>query len=637
MAYNNENDETIKEEQTSQEVPESNPIQLSAKDPSEMMDKQKKLVDTYMKKFQAWENWRKPFEDVWDEVYRLYMNSKEKRKTPSRSNITVPIAFQTIEAAVPKIVNTIFSSQIEFFDVIPTNPEDEEFASVIKLLLSYQLMQADFFIKFVDFTKQLLMYGTSYFKVYWKVKRQWVWERKPIREENFSIMGFKLGSRITGWEETKEYKVIEKRPEVDVLDILDVFPDPEARNEKEGSGIFLRSWMNVNDLKQMGKGQFPIYANVDNEELKPDKTSFSTSRNQRLSARGASDPSVADPDQIEIIEYWGQCDLDDDGIKEEVYLVFANRKVLLKAEPNPFHHQKRPIVRSVLFPVPMEWYGIGLIEPVISNIHELWTLRRQRIDNINMIINRMWKINSIADIELDTLVSVPNGIVITDDMNAVEPLETPNVTADAYNEAGIVQADIENATAPRSMQGTPESGRLGRTARGAQLIITQALEKFGTIIKLSAEEMAIKRILRMFHQLNLQFIDDDDVLRDPGMYGHLFQEQVTPEMIRAEVKFNMVGISDMVNKEAKINQIVSFMGVFGKVLAPETISDLAKEVWRLQDMDPRKVNIQGMQAAVMPGNVVDEQITQSVLGQTQNQGSQTTPAIPGVQSTSTGE
>jgi len=617
-----------------EENPENNPIQISAKDPSEMMEKQKKLVDIYIKKFQAWENWRKPFENIWDEVYRLYMNSKEKRKTPSRSNITVPIAFQIIEAAIPKIVNTIFASQIEFFDVIPTNPDDEEFASVIKLLLNYQLMQSNFFIKFVDFIKQLLLYGTSYFKVYWKVKRQWVWERKPIREDNFSILGFKMGSRITGWEEEKSYKIVEKRPEVDVLDILDVFPDPEARNEKEGSGVFIRSWINFNDLKLMGKGQFPIYANTNSDELKPDKTSFSTSRNQRLSARGAADPTIADPEQIEILEYWGQCDLDDDGIKEEVYLVFANRRVLLKAEANPFYHQKRPIIRSVLFPVPMEWYGIGLIEPVISNIHELWTLRRQRIDNINMIINRMWKVNSIADVDLDTLISVPNGIIITDDMNAVEALETPNVTSDAYNEATIVQSDIENATAPRSVQGTPESGRLGRTARGAQLIITQALEKFGTIIKLSAEEMAIKRILRMFHQLNLQFIDDDDILRDPGMYGHLFQQEITPEMIRAEVKFNMVGISDMINKEAKINQIVSFMGVFGKVLTPETISVLAKEVWKLQDMDPKKVNIQGMQTTIMPGNVVDEQITQSVLGQTQNQGTQTPIAVPGVQSTS---
>lgn len=632
MDYNEKDDmkENNEAEKEMPQDPSTSPIQIQAKDPSEMMDKQNKIVDQYIKKFTSWEAWRKPFEDVWDEIYRLYMNSKDKRKTPTRSNITVPVAFQIIEAAVPKIVNTIFASQIEFFEVIPTNPEDQEFAQVIQLLLSYQLAQADFFVKFMDFTKQLLMYGTSYFKVYWKVKRQWVWERKPVREENFSILGFKMGSRITGWEEEKSYKVIEKRPEIDVIDILDIFPDPEARNEKEGQGIFIRSWMNINDVKQMGKGQFPVYANTDSPDIKPDKASYSASRNQRLAARGASDPSVADADQIEILEYWGQYDLDEDGIKEEVYLVFANRKVLLKAEPNPFHHQKRPILRTVLFPIPMEWYGMGLIEPVISNIHELWTLRRQRIDNINMIINRMWKVNSIADVDLDTLVSVPNGIVITDDMNAVEPLETPNVTADAYNEAGIVQSDIENATAPRSMQGTPESGRLGRTARGAQLIITQALEKFGTAIKL-IEEMAIKRTLRMFHQLNLQFIDDDDVLRDPGMYGHLFQEQVTPEMIRAEVKFNMVGISDMVNKEGKINQIISFMGVFGKVLAPDTISTLAKEVWKLQDLDPRKINIQGMQAAMMPGNVMDENVTQSVLGQAQNQGTSVTPAVPPAQ------
>jgi len=629
MAYDDENKMDEQENKIAQDPSES-PIQITAKDPSEMMDKQKKLVDTYIKKFKAWETWRKPFENVWDEVYRLYMSTKERRKTPTRSNITVPIAFQIIEAAVPKIVNTIFASQIEFFEVIPTNPEDQEFAEVIQLLISYQLAQADFFVKFMDFVKQLLMYGTSYFKVYWKVKRQWVWERKPIREDNFSILGFKMGSRITGWEEEKSYKVIEKRPEIDVLDILDVFPDPEARNEKEGQGIFIRSWININDLKEMGKGQFPVYANTNSPEIAPDKSTYSASRNLRMTARGTSDPNVADPDQVEILEYWGQCDLDEDGIKEEAYLVFANRQVLLKAEPNPFHHQKRTVIRTVMFPVPMEWYGIGLIEPVISNIHELWTLRRQRIDNINMIINRMWKINSIADVDLDTLVSVPNGIIITDDMKAVEALETPNVTSDAYNEAAIVQSDIENATAPKSVQGTPESGRLGRTARGAQLIITQALEKFGTAIKL-IEEMAIKRTLRMFHQLNLQFIDDDDVLRDPGMYGHLFQEQVTPEMIRAEVKFNMVGISDMVNKEGKINQIISFMGVFGKVLAPDSISDLAKTVWKLQDMDPRKINLQGMQAAIMPGNVVDEQVTQSVLGQTQNQGAQTPQAVPPVQ------
>ena len=232
---------------------------------------------------------------------------------------------------------------------------------------------------------------------------------------------------------------------------------------------------------------------------------------------------------LELLEYWGYWDLDGDGIKEEACLVIANRSVLVKAIANPFDHQKKPIVRSALFTVPLEWYGIGLIEPVISNIHELWTIRRQRLDNVNMVINRMWKVSSIADVDLDTLISSPNGVVVTDDMNAVEVLDTPNVTESAYAEATQIEADIKEAVLPDSAMGTPDSGRLGRTARGAQMIIGQALEKYGTAIKF-IEETAIKRVLRMFHQLNLQFIDDDDILREPGLYGHLFDQQITPEI-----------------------------------------------------------------------------------------------------------
>jgi hypothetical protein len=602
------------------------PIEIEAKNPEEKGIKEKEMVDKLIGIFEKWEGWRRPFERVWNEIYRLYFSAADKHKTPTRSLITVPIAFQLIESALPKIVNTIFSSQEEFFEVQPTDPDDVEFATVIQTLLTYQLAQADFFIKFIDFTKQLLMYGTSYFKVYWKVRRKWVWTRTPKRRKH-SILGFQMGE-VLEWEDKKEYKVVEKRPELDVLDILDVYPDPEARTEKEAAGVFIRSWINIDDLREMGKGQFPIYANTEREDLKPDRSGFMSSRNTRSAVRGTSNPSVVDPKSVEVIEFWGSYDVDGDGIKEEAYVVIANRRILLKASANPFYHQKRPIVRAVLFPIPGEWYGLGLIEPVISNIHELWTLRRQRMDNVNMVINRMWKVNSMADIDLDTLVSGPNNIIITDDMNGVEVLDTPNITQTAYQESAALMSEIEDATVPRSVQGTPQSGKLGRTARGAQMIISQALEKFGSAIKL-IEEMGIKRVLRMFHQLNLQFIDNDDVLQDPGLYGSIFEKQITPEMIRAEVEFKMQGISDMVGKEGKINQVISFMGVFGKVLSANSITELAKKVWSLMGFNKSEIELQGVQAASMEGNVLDPNITQAVIGQTQNQGASAPPAIPG--------
>lgn len=553
---------------------------------------EKKVVDDIMGIFDLWDAWRRPFENMWNQIYRMYFSNVDASKTTTRAKIFVPIIFQVVEATIPKIMNVIFGSD-EYFDVEPSNKKDQPMADVIKILLNYQLYQADFFIKFMDFTKQLILYGTSYFLVFWKVERKWVWTRTPIRQD-FQILGFKLGSKIIGWNEKKEYKVTFRGPDLEVLDILDVWPDPASPNEKQGRGVFVRTWEDVDSIKEKGKGAYPVYANTETDALKSKDGNMQNSRQSRLSSRGTTQQMKQSGDNVEELSFYGLYDLDGDGIREEVQIVIGSRKVLLKAQSNPFHHGKRPLIRSTLFPVPKEWYGIGLVEPVISLVHEMNTLRRQRLDNINLALNRMWKILSYADIDLETLVSTPNGIILTDDMNAVESIGTENITQNAYQEADVVKLDIESTTAPKSLQGTPESGRLGRTAKGAQLIIGQALEKFGTAVKM-IEETAVKRILRMFHQLNLQFIDDDDVLRDPGMYGSIFQTDVTPEMLRAEIKFKLHGISDVIGKEGKINQIITFFGVFKNFMSPKTISSLAIKVWRLMGFPSDDIEIVAQQ------------------------------------------
>jgi hypothetical protein len=601
------------------------PIAIEESDPEKRKLKEESIVSVISKKFDQWSAWRRPYEKVWDECYRLYFSSTDKLKTPTRSSVTIPIIFQIIETAVPKIINTIFASNEDFFECVPTDPAELERTNLVELLLGYQLAQADFFEKFMDFTKQLLMYGTSYFKIYWKVIRKWVVTREIIRKP-VSILGFKLRDAVYG-QEKKEYKVVERRPEIDVLDILDVFPDPEARSERDSDGVILRSWINIDQLKELGAGKYPVYANVDSEDIKPDKASFTSSRHMRYAVRGTSSGNAVDSHQVELLEYWGYYDLDGDGIREECYLVVANRKVLVKAIANPFDHQKRPLIRSVLFPVPMEWFGLGMIEPVINNVHELWTIRRQRLDNINQILNRMWKANALADIDPDMLVSSPGGIIWVDQMTDVEALEQPNVTDQAFTEAAMLQTEIKDALIPDSAMGTPQTGKLGRTARGAQMIIGQALEKFGTAIKL-IEEMALKRILRMFYQLDLQFLDEDEVFQKSGLYGHLFDREVTPELIRAEFEIKIVAVSDIVDKESKINRVISFMGIFGKVLSPDSISALAKKVWKLMGFNKDEITLAGMQPQVPPENIVDGNLSNAVNGQVTTNGAETPMAAP---------
>jgi hypothetical protein len=546
------------------------PIQIGAKSKDEAMSKETQVVKDLVDKFEKWDSWRKPLEDRWFEMYRAYFT------------------------------NTIFSSE-SFFDVVPINPEDQDLAEVIQLILEYQLALANFYPKFVDFAKQLCIYGTSYFKVYWKVKRQWVWEREPIRKP-VSLFGISFPTeKIVGWKEKKAYKVVERRPEVDVVDILDVYPDPDARTEQEGKGVFFKTFLSKDAVREMGAGKYPIYANTKSDALKSNRfdNSFGVSRQQRFTTRGLSN-IAGDSKAVEILEFWGNYDIDGDGIAEEVYIVIGNRQVLLKATGNPFHHQKRPLVKSTLFPVPMEWYGIGLVEPVLGQQYELNTLRRQRLDNINQILNNMWIVKDTADIDLDTLITSPSGIILAGDpATDIIDKRPPDVTQSAYVEAQALETEMEKTTVSEAAQGTPASGRLGRTASGAKLIISQAMEKFGTVVR-SVEETALKKVLRMFHQLDLQFIDDDDVLADPGLYGAILDEKVTPEMLRADVRFKMVGVSEMVNKEAKASQLTTFFGMFKDVMKPETITLIMRKMWQLAGFDSKELDkVQGAQ----PSNV----------------------------------
>ena len=575
------------------------PIDLGKGSEEEIFEKSKKVVSKMVNMFEKWDAWRKPLEDRWNQIYRLYFNDDNEVKTTTRSRIFVPMVFKLVEAALPLIVNTIFSSD-SIFEVMPVNPADQPIADVIQILLDFQLTEASFYIKFLDFTKQLILYGTSYFKVYWKVKRQWVWERTPIRQP-VSFFGIPMGEKIVGWEETKSYKIVDRRPEVDVLDILDVFPDPDATNVADGAGVFVRTFMSQDDLREMGAGPHPIYANTDDDGIKsgaPDGQ-YSVSRQYRNTTRGVS-ANVGKTKGVEILEFWGKYDVDGDGIREEAYIVVANRKVLLKATGNPFHHQKRPLIKSNLFRVPLEWYGIGVVEPVISQQHELNTLRRQRLDNINQVLNAMWKVKDTADIDLNSLITSPSGIIITSEMDGLEALRPNDVTGSAFAEASILESEMEAVTVTQAAQGNPASGKLGRTSSGARMIIAQSLEKFGTATRL-IEETAVKRVIRMFHELNLQFLDDDDILRDPGLYGNLFAAEVTPEMLRAEIHIKMLGIGEMIGKEGKINQIASFVGMFKDTMTPEEINLTKKKMWTLMAFDPKDMGTTEPGPAMNPG------------------------------------
>jgi hypothetical protein len=158
---------------------------------------EKTCLDKLMGDFTKREDWRRPYEILWWQIYLLYMSGQVASKTPSRAKVFIPICYQIIEAATPKLISFLSDNDSQF-GVVPQDIKQQQIADNIKNLLQKQLQLAGFNRKYEAFIKQLLMYGTSYFFIDWKVRYAWVWERVP---------GNDYRSRPRDRRERSEYEV----------------------------------------------------------------------------------------------------------------------------------------------------------------------------------------------------------------------------------------------------------------------------------------------------------------------------------------------------------------------------------------------------------------------------------------------
>lgn len=535
------------------------------------------------------ESWRRLYETLWWNLYSLYMGGNRTATTPTRSKIFVPIAFQLIEIATPKLIS-FMSNNDSIFDVEPDDIKDQAIADNIKRLISDQLDKNNFSDTYESFVKQLLLYGTSYFYVDYKVKWDWIWERIP--KSTTTVDEFGINHTTVEYVNQKSYKIVERRPNLIWLDILDVFPQQDhPRVEDQYPGICIRRFMDRKEFERMCDTPQPYFGNKEAALATGTSQKFQESRQFRKAARGET--ATAGSTDIELLEWWMKYDLDGDGIDEECQIIIANRTVVVRAVENPYYHQKRPIIKVCFCKVPGEWYGIGLIEPVISLINQLTTVRRQRLDNITLILNRMWKVKASADIDPTKLVASPNGIILVDDMGDVMPLEIPDVTQSSYQDANQILSDIFAATVPQAITGSMDDMKTGSIGIGAvRANIAQALEKFATAAK-AIEDEGVKPVINLFYQLDLQYLNTDEIIR--AFYGKIFPDPsiVTPEMIRANVSFNMTVLSEMVNTDMKIAQSQAFFTLGATQFSPDTNQLILKKIWGLMGNDEDQITVVG--------------------------------------------
>lgn len=401
-------------------------------------------------------NFRRPYDIRRSYFYRQYIGQRDRRMYPDnitpRSNTFVPYPSSNVEAMVSRVHDAFFSIDPPL-EVRPHQGDDAA-GTAMQLVMLSVLHKAHWINKIELFTRDLCIYGHSAIKVDWDWDYDMVTGPEPVYAQqpvmDPSTGGAQMGpdgqpvmQQIQGPDgkpvQIGTKKVTKKVPRncvkiIDV-DIYDLMVDPD---KKMVAHVTETSW---GEMKRQYEANPALYFPKAMEELTTRLNQYKDLDRDGIIIRQA--------------EFWDdtnktvtQCTFGEDadaiGWKDRRYQyrnasysaykrrVYNGPPVLLYTGPNPFAHQRMPVLHTGYIKVKGDVYGIGVIEKISDLVEGVNVLTNMITDNWNMGINRRYAYDVQVDIDHDQLSqgNVPGGKigVVGDPSKAIMPLPvfTPN-------------------------------------------------------------------------------------------------------------------------------------------------------------------------------------------------------------------
>jgi len=480
------------------------------------------------------EDYCEPYFERAKRHYKLYRfdSAVDKDDWPYVNRVRSRDILAFIEDSTAILIQTLFA-QIPFFAVIPretrlmmqqhTGIDPMLLGDQISRALDYQISHEDteFFEEIVDFFKGGCIFGNSYMGVYPK----------------FTPEGVYL------------------RPMLKTTDYWDVLPVVGAKRASRARGVFVREFQALESLQEdAARG---MYKNV---ELLRGRGSVGSDpqyawHKQLLQEVGMTNYIASDGDDIEVIHYFSGGHI----------ITFADRRVLLRNSNEPMSNQMTgqsqvikpfpydmPIVQYKYMPIPLEFFGMGIPEVLEILQEDKNLIDSARRDNIDLVIQKVLKARSGADLNFDLMKFYPGAIWPMENLADVEEMEMQDVTQSSYQESAKKTAEMENAL---SLFGYARGMTPTHTEQPTTVLKLQqaSLNRLDLAVKL-AEFTTLQNIATRIILLTRRFMPPDvyesiigDV--DAGFY------RLSEEDIRRFYYFKPVGSSVTNIKELRQQQI----------------------------------------------------------------------------------
>lgn len=392
-------------------------------------------------------------------------------------------------------------------DVIKCTPvtwEDREAARQNELLLNTQFCrQFDRYNFMTNAIKVLDMEATCVIQTGWEYEDEQVEVDREIVEVDEIT-----GEEYIAIESIEETKVLTNRPTAVVRRNEDVYVDPTCMGDHDKMQfVIVRYETDLSTLKQDGR-----YKNLDKIQVGSEDANSHDDYETKYSKISSFTFEDNPRKKMVMYEYWGNYDINDDGIAEPIVCAWVGSTVI-RLELNPYPDKKPPFIIVPFNKIPFEIYGESNADLISDNQKIKTAITRGIIDNMNQSNNGMIGIKKGA-LDPGNREKFMKGkpFEFNGSPNDFWQGSFNNIPGSAFDMLALMNNEIESITGIKSFSGGITGSSLGGTATGARGALDATSTRRLNIVRNIAENL-VKPLMRKWMAYNSEFLEESEVVR----------------------------------------------------------------------------------------------------------------------------
>ena len=521
---------------------------------------------------------------------KAYNGQPYGNEVKGRSAIVVKDVKKAIKAMSPSIIEPFISTNT-LVTAKPATIGGEDKASYEADILNYQYNNEFDKLEFITSISTILpKEGTVFVRTGWDfkedVKKKTI---KGLNQQDYLTIK-QSGEEIEKVEPNNDGTVnvtIVKRkrlnncPTAKICKNEAITTDPTAESFKESKFITYEYEKSYSDIKKEAN----IY---DYQEITPallESLNTSPYPETALGGQRAMDNYQSGVDynfrftdnaskKIRIVEYWGEYDINGDGINEQIVCAWIKgTDIILRLDENPYPDNAIPFVSCQFNFEPFTLWGNGLADMIGDHQQIHTAIMRGFIDNMSLANNgqKFFQKGAIDYVNLGKL-SRGEKYIELNNINGMTDGSYNQIPSAAFQVYDMISQDSNfHAGISNNMDGI-DSATVGRTASGVNMVMSAAQRHMMIIVKVIGD--MLKDIFTKWSAYNSEFLDHDQAVEIAGKLVEV-NKSLLDGNVRIELNINVDAMNTQ--KISQLNMLLQQAGQLQGQIPPMVVPALVAE------------------------------------------------------------